>query len=252
MKLAQVTSHDSDKGKETFYNLLTKALEIDPDDAEINQLMGNFLYEIHHLSKAINYLDRAYSLDNNLVDAAANAIHIRFSICDWGEDGAKYKKDLETLKIIAQKNSDACHDLNATALSISPIHPHMTLGYPINSTQKLEITRSYSRAEQRLVLKSGLNFFNDSSPRSRSKFLKESKKPGFRVKVGYVSANIKSKTTVYMAQVSQILLDSIFGGFIDSSGVKNRANPLRVSTTIFNYRLLCPSFLHLSLSTRRT
>jgi tetratricopeptide (TPR) repeat protein len=203
LKLAQVIFRKSDEGKEKYYNLLMQALEIDPDNAEINQTLGNFFYEIHHLSKAINHLDRAYSLDNNLVDAAANAIHIRFSICDWGKDGVRYNKDLETLKKIAQKDSETDHDLNAAEFSISPIHPHMTLGYPINSTQKLEITRSFSRAEQRLVIKSGLSFFNDTSPRSRAKFLKESRKPGFRVKVGYVSANIKSKTTVYMAQVSQ-------------------------------------------------
>ena len=32
------------------------------------------------------------------------------------------------------------------------------------------------------------------------RYRKESSKKGFRIRVGYVSANIKSKTTVYMAQ----------------------------------------------------
>lgn len=201
MKLAEYTPHNTDEGKRKFYDYLVKAYEIDPENAELNQMMGNFFYELHHRLKAIEYLDKAYSLDNNLIEAATNAIHVRFSICDWGYKGEKYKKDLETLKRIAQLDSERCHDLNATEFKISPIHPHMSLGYPINSTQKLEITRSFSRGEQRLILTSGLTFFDDTSPRSRSRFLKESKKTGFRVKVGYVSANIKSKTTVYMAQV---------------------------------------------------
>jgi predicted O-linked N-acetylglucosamine transferase (SPINDLY family) len=249
MKLAQVTNRDSDEGKEKYYNLLVKALEIDPNDAEINQTMGNFYYEIKHLLKAIDYMDRAYSLDNNLVDAAANAIHIRFSICAWGTDGVNYKKDLEMLKKIAQKDSETCHDLNATEFKISPIHPHMTLAYPINSTQKLEITRSFSRAEQRLLIKSGLNSFNDTSPRKRSKFLKESRKPGFRVKVGYVSANIKSKTTVYMAQVISFPSYNIRMGYEDI--VITITISLIECTTISNNHLLSLScILHLVLPTR--
>ncbi len=45
---------------------------------------------------------------------------------------------------------------------------------------------------------SGLTIYNQSQNIAR--YVLESKQPNFRIKIGYVSANIKSKTTVYMAQ----------------------------------------------------
>lgn len=76
------------------------------------------------------------------------------------------------------------------------VHPHMALGYAIKPSLKLEIAKSHSRGEKALVKQSGIVPYAHKP----SMYHEEAARDGFRIKVGYVSANIKSKTTVYMAQ----------------------------------------------------
>jgi predicted O-linked N-acetylglucosamine transferase (SPINDLY family) len=72
----------------------------------------------------------------------------------------------------------------------------MLLGYDISSELKLNVAQMHTRREQQLVRRSGLIIFSHS-PEMYSKEVSHS---DFRIKIGYVSANFKSKTTVYMTQ----------------------------------------------------
>ena len=202
MRLAEGTNSDTDAGKKKKLGFLKNAFEIDPRNARVNQLLGHFLFEVKQLKKSLQHFDLAFKYDDKLIEAAASAIYLRFSICSWGQNGSQYRNDIKTLSNIAESERDRSL-LNNRSHDVSVIHPHMALGYAIPSEHKLAITKSYAQNEKIAALSSGLRIFDDTSEESRSKFREASQKDEFRIKVGYVSANIKSKTTVYMAQVSQ-------------------------------------------------
>ena len=86
------------------------------------------------------------------------------------------------------------HD--AASLTASTIHTHMLLSYPIPPELKLKVARMHTEHEQSLVRRSGLPIFTHTP----DMYADEAAQSGFRIKIGYVSANFKSKTTVYMAQ----------------------------------------------------
>ena len=166
----------------------------------MNHLLGHFLFEVKQLKKSMEHFDLAFKYDEKLIEAASSAIYLRFSICNWGKNGTQYRNDIKILSHIAEAERDRLL-LNNQSHEVSVIHPHMALGYAINSEHKLAITKSYAKNEKITALSSGLRPFDDTSEESRSHLRESSLKADFRIKVGYVSANIKSKTTVYMAQV---------------------------------------------------
>lgn len=207
LRLAEGISSDTEDGKKKKLDYLKTAFEIDPKNARVNHMLGHFFFELKQFKGALEHFDLAFKLDEKLVEAAASAIYLRFSICNWGKNGTQYRNDIKSLTDIATSERDRLL-LNGKSHEVSVIHPHMALGYAIDSEHKLAISKSYAENEKVIAVWSGLKIFDDTSEESRSQYRSESQKAGFRVKVGYVSANIKSKTTVYMAQVSTI---SIFG-----------------------------------------
>ena len=200
INMAQYIDSGDESGKELKYEYLSTALEIDPNNTLVNHMMGHFFFDKKDWLKSIQFLDRAYELDNRTLEAATSAIYIRFTICHWGVNGSQYRSDLKLLSVAAQKEWESLN-ADSAALESSYIHPHMSLGYALDPFHKLAIATNYANREKRMVLYSGMKPFDDTSASSRKRFLKQSKKKAFRIKVGYVSANIKSKTTVYMAQV---------------------------------------------------
>ena len=149
----------------------------------------------------MQYLENAYQLDPTLLEAAANAIYLRFSVCNWGYKGEQYRKDIATLTSIVRKEMTTSFLDIDSINQASVVHPHMALGYAINPDLKLAISRSHARAEGVLVTRNNLFPYNDTSKSAHSKLVAASTKPGYRIKIGYASANIKAKTTAYMAQV---------------------------------------------------
>lgn len=203
LRLAECTNSGTDDGKKKKLDYLKTAHEIDPKNARVNHMLGHYFFELKQFKGALNHFDLAFKLDEKLVEAAASAIYLRFSICNWGKNGIQYRNDIKSLTDIAKAERDRLLLYNKSQ-EVSVIHPHMALGYAINSEHKLAISKSYAENEKIIAVWSGQEIFDDTSEESRSHFRGESQKVGFRVKVGYVSANIKSKTTVYMAQVSTI------------------------------------------------
>jgi predicted O-linked N-acetylglucosamine transferase (SPINDLY family) len=200
INMAQYTDSGDESGKRVKYEYLSTALDLYPNNSMVNHMMGHFHFDKKDWLKSIQFLDRAYELDNRALEAATSAIYIRFTICHWGRNGSQYRKDLQILSGAAKKEWESAKE-GAAALGNSNIHPHMSLGYALDPFHKLAIATNYANREKRMVLHSGMKPFDDTSASSRKRFLKQSKKKAFRIKVGYVSANIKSKTTVYMAQV---------------------------------------------------
>jgi predicted O-linked N-acetylglucosamine transferase (SPINDLY family) len=205
LRLAEGVNSDTEDGKKKKLDYLKIAHEIDPKNARVNHMLGHFFFELKQFIGAQEHFDLAFKLDEKLVEAAASAIYLRFSICNWGKNGTQYRNDVKSLTDIATAERDRFL-FNNKSHEVSVIHPHMALGYAINSEHKLAISKSYAENEKIIAVWSGLQIFDDTSEESRSQYRSESQKAGFRLKVGYVSANIKSKTTVYMAQVSAITI----------------------------------------------
>ena len=191
-------------GIEKKAKYLYDALQIEPENSMVNHALGNLYFENNQLEISLKFLENAFKLNSTLTEAAASAIYLRFSLCSWGSKGAQYKKDLKTLNDIIKKEQKTSY-LNINELSqVSVIHPHMSLGYAINVELKLAMSKSHARGERVLVLKNGLTPYNDTAESKREAFRQKSLQKDFRIKVGYVSANIKAKTTVYMAQVGPL------------------------------------------------
>ena len=204
LKIAQNVKADDENGKQKKAQYLYQALQIDPENSMVNHALGNLYFENNQLVTSLKFLENAFKLNSSLTEAAASAIYLRFSLCNWGSKGAQYKKDLKTLNDLIKKEQKTSY-LNVNELSqVSVIHPHMSLGYAINVELKLAMSKSHARGERVLVLKNGITPYNDTAESRRKAYREKSSQNDFRIKVGYVSANIKAKTTVYMAQVTFI------------------------------------------------
>ena len=77
----------------------------------------------------------------------------------------------------------------------------MALGFDMPADLKLRISQSHAEAEKAIFSAVGRHEPMDL-PRERRRLREQfnERSQSFRIRVGYVSANIKSKTTVYMAQ----------------------------------------------------
>lgn len=201
MKIAENLRSGDELEKKNKVKYLYQALQLEPENSKINYALGHFYFETNNLVASMKFLELAYKLNSTLIEAAANAIYLRFSVCNWGSKGSQYNKDLKKLNDIIKKEMITSYlDINSMN-QISIIHPHMALGYFINLELKLAMTKSHARGEKILVLKNGLIPYNDTSESSRKAYYRKSLEKNYRIKIGYVSANIKAKTTVYMAQV---------------------------------------------------
>lgn len=161
----------------------------------------------------------------------SSLIYLRSHVCKWGNYGSQYQHDMaaieqiiidevavkEAQKLVSMRSpvpptgpgegtgtgtgrtaaaGEAWIEHDQASLTASSIHTHMLLGYAISSELKLQVARMHTEHEQSLVRRSGLTVFTHSP----DMYAEEVATPNFRIKVGYVSANFKSKTTVYMAQ----------------------------------------------------
>ena len=171
--------------------------------------------------------EKAYSLNSTCWHSLSSLIYLRSHVCKWGHFGSQYQHDMnaieqiireeaqikEAQKLVKMKSpslsiirplgeQQSVNDVewiehDEASLSASSIHTHMLLGYDIPSELKLKVARMHTEYEQSLVRRSGLQVYSHDP----QKFKKEKENSSnFRIKIGYVSANIKSKTTVYMAQ----------------------------------------------------
>lgn len=156
--------------------------------------------------ESMYYLEVAYLLDPSYMAAGASAIYLRISICKWGKKGSQYAKDMKTLNSIVKREMSTRHESTDLLEQVSAIHPHMSLSYPLSPEFKLAIAKSHAQGEKALILKHGVTPYNDTSKATRAHHLEESKQKGYRIKIGYASANIKAKTTVYMAQARKLCL----------------------------------------------
>ena len=97
-------------------------------------------------------------------------------------------------------------EMNSTMLErdslrqASAVFPHMTQAYTIPTFLKLQVAKSHAEAEVVLANSRGWKKPNYFSPLILEKYRQEAKQEGFRIKIGYVSASMRSKAIIYLTQ----------------------------------------------------
>ena len=166
--------------------------------------IGNTMWGMNLFDAAAQYFSRSYALNSSYLHGLAFAAYTRSSICDWGLRGERYDEDMRAL-VLAVRHEEAMRNNSSSdstaKVDPSVVQPHMALGFDMPADLKLSAAASHAAAERRMAeAATGEPAVNHSAllPLYRRQF--QANPDSFRIRVGYVSANIKSKTTVYMAQ----------------------------------------------------
>jgi hypothetical protein len=89
------------------------------------------------------------------------------------------------------------------------VHPHMMLGYPVESMLKRYVTESTASMDEMAarvnVAGGGVQPLPDDLPfdpdESRAGFLSDSADPNFRIRVGFVASGFNSKAVLYLCKL---------------------------------------------------
>lgn len=137
--------------------------------------------------------------DQNL-KSFASAVFMRNHVCKWGVNGSLYEQDFKRVSDIIKKEVKTTFRQEGIKQA-SSFTPANVLGYPISPVLKLAVAQSFSKAELAMVVtNTNIKPLDHSTPAMIKRTRQASKEKGFRIRVGYVSANIKSRTTTFMAQ----------------------------------------------------
>lgn len=195
--LAKVLSGDGNL--ETQARYLLTALHYDSKNSEASLMLGNIFWGARAWNSALENFEVAYESGHRPDSLFVLIVYLRKFVCKWGPGGYQHEEDMQAVeRIIRSEMTDLSLESDGGMPRQSAVHPYMALGFAISSELKLVVARSHALAEKAMVARTFANLPNFSRPLSNYKA--QSMAPGFRIKVGYVSANIKSKTTVYMAQ----------------------------------------------------
>jgi protein O-GlcNAc transferase len=177
---------------------IISALQLDPEGYHTNFEVASQLWDLRAWESSLSYFERAFQLNSSCHASLSTSIYLRQYICKWGPRGTghQFNSDLKAVTQLIQEELHMLADTPTDHIAAVTVHPHMTLGYHISPELKREVARSHSNAEKALVKQSIAPIYTHRPATYRA----SAGSPSFRLKVGYVSANIKSKTTVYMAQ----------------------------------------------------
>lgn len=145
---------------------------------------------------------RSFLLDSSKdnLKSFASGVFMRNHICKWGENGALYDEDMQRVSDIIREEVKTTFRGEGIKQA-SAFTPANVLGYPISPALKLAVAQAFSRAEQAMVVSTTrIQPLNHSKMDIIRRVKKDSQQAGFRIRVGYVSANIKSRTTTFMGQ----------------------------------------------------
>ena len=193
---------------------------------EILTTLGNLYFELSEFEQSLKMFKTAYTINPNNVESFSSAVYLRTRVCDWGRNGYYYKRDMKRLESIVKSEMKACnyitdedmishtvinHDnvlakpiMHSYIPNASVVNPHAALGFPLSPLLKKFIAKSHADAEMQFVLnRPDLSYLIKSdyyTTKQLNYYSQQSQKPNFRIKIGYVSASIKSKALIYLAQ----------------------------------------------------
>ena len=134
------------------------------------------------------------------MDSFASSVFMRNHICKWGLNGTQYTKDMNDVARVIHNEIKTTFRRDGIQQA-SAFSPANVLGYQISPALKLAVAQAFSRAEASMVKENtGMVPLDHNTKEMIDQARFNSEQTGFRIRVGYVSANIKSRTTTFMAQ----------------------------------------------------
>jgi len=173
--------------------------------------------------------------NQNLGPSCANAVYCRSMIVDWGWNGTLFDADMKRIADITTSearqyrqtatgdNADDNYD-DPIALQHNPfawqratsVHPHMMLGYPVNSVLKRFVAESVAFMDEKMAragqaqtttengslnlpsLPSDLPYPVFSEPWKRESMTMSTS--DYKIRVGFVGSGFNSKAVLYLSQ----------------------------------------------------
>lgn len=206
VQFAELIDHDPDLYKlylkmEPYISIALKGGYDNPDILNrVAALYGNCMI----WDRAETLYSRSFELDPSRDNwgAFSSAVFMRTHICMWGQRGIDYYEDMKFVERLILEEMNTTFKLDGIKQA-SVFSPANVLSYAISPALKLAVAQSFSRAEQAMAIEVWkMDPMNQSLPENIERVRASSKEKNFRIRVGYVSANIKSRTTTFMAQVS--------------------------------------------------
>jgi protein O-GlcNAc transferase len=190
-------------------------------------------------NKNLTYASELFELScqksrETLSPACANAVYLRTNLCDWGEAGNGFDKDMRTIAQITQRESQQYRSIVTASDGLrrqnglhdemeydggvihwkraTSVHPHMMLGYPLNNSNSVlkryaaESMASLDEVRARVDDDGSIKSLPDGLPYSvadmRKKYPEQSKKVDVKrpLKVGFVGCGFNSKAVMYLSQ----------------------------------------------------
>lgn len=149
--------------------------------------------------------------NHRLMPSCANAVYCRNMIVDWGFNGTQFEQDMKRIEQISlfettqyrTENEDGTFSWKRSA----SVHPHMLLGYPINSTLKRYVTESAASMDEMAARVrpdgSGIQPLPDDLPfdpvEDRAGFSFDAAESDFKIRVGFVASGFNSKAVLYLS-----------------------------------------------------
>ena len=144
--------------------------------------------------------------------ACTNAVYCRTNVLDWGSNGTQFDDDMRTVETITRMEVASYRSVDAHGAvhwkRSTSAHPHMMLGYPVNSTLKRYVAESYAAMDELLarVNENGGGVtslpadlpYNQEDNRARYVFANATQ--GFRLRVAFVASGFNSKAVLYLSQ----------------------------------------------------
>jgi protein O-GlcNAc transferase len=139
--------------------------------------------------------------------SCANAVYCRTKLLDWGFNGTLFESDMERISELTRKETQefrlAASDDKFVWNRAASVHPHMTLGYPIEPLLKRYVAESVAYMDEKMArFSQGKD--NDLAPLPedmpfdlnayRSRFQNDSK-----IRVGFVSSGFNSKAVMFLS-----------------------------------------------------
>ena len=170
----------------------------------MNILAANLYWDKKELTLSLQHFERAYnaslSMGSPHYQALSNAIYLRTNLAIWGHDGRGYDEDMLALIALIEREVNTSMLAKSSLHQASAVFPHMTQAYTIPSALKLQVAMSHASAEALLPASRGWRKPDYFSPETLAKYKAEASRDGFRIKIGYVSASMRSKAIIYLTQ----------------------------------------------------
>jgi protein O-GlcNAc transferase len=148
-----------------------------------------------------------------LAPSCANAVYCRTTIVDWGYNGTQFDRDMQRIEHIIQtethlyRNNHTTTTKGSTWKRAMSVHPHMTLGYPIDPVYKKYVAESVAfldetmaRAAQGLGPNRRLPDLPPDLPFDYTTTWIQQQQSSSILRVGFVGSGFNSKAVLYLSQ----------------------------------------------------